>query len=267
MEKGESAIGVFDSGVGGLTVLRAVVDLLPAEHTVYLGDTARLPYGSKSAAVVTRYALNVVELLTREPLKALVVACNTASAVALPALRERFGLPTLGVIEPGAAAAMHGGAPARRVAVLATEGTVRSGAYERALHAHDAGVQVVGKPCPLFVPLAEEGLTDGPIVELVCQRYLAPLRDSVDTAILGCTHYPLLAPTIAATLGPGVRVVDSARATARELERLLDTRGLRRTAATGARRRFLFTDQNPRTDEMCARFFGRQVEQLEVVDL
>jgi glutamate racemase len=263
----DSAIGVFDSGVGGLTVLRAVVDLLPGERTVYLGDTARLPYGSKSAAVVTRYALNVVEYLAREPLKALVVACNTASAVALPALRERFGLPTLGVIEPGAAAALEGATAPQRVAVLATEGTVRSGAYERALHERNGDVQVLGQACPLFVPLAEEGLIEGPIVELVAQRYLEKLRGQVDAAILGCTHYPLLAPTIARALGPAVRVVDSARATARELARLLDDRGLRRAADDGAQHRFLFTDQNPRTGEMCARFFDQRVDQIEVVDL
>ncbi|MFH1808021.1 MAG: glutamate racemase [Pseudomonadota bacterium] len=267
MRQHEPAIGVFDSGVGGLTVLRAVVDLLPGEHTVYLGDTARLPYGSKSAAVVTRYALNVVELLTRSPLKALVVACNTASAVALPALHERFGLPTLGVIAPGARAALDGSHPAQRVAVLATEGTIRSGAYDRALHEIRAEVEVRDQACPLFVPLAEEGLCEGPIVELVCQRYLDSLRGQVDTAILGCTHYPLLKQTIAHSLGPEVRVVDSAHATALELRTLLDDRGLRREGGDGTTHRFLFTDQNPRTDEMCARFFGQKVDAIEVVDL
>ncbi len=266
MSQSESCIGVFDSGVGGLTVLRALVERLPHEHTVYLGDTARVPYGTKSPEVVIRYALRVVDHLARFPLKALVVACNTASAVALPALRERLQVPVLGVVEPGAAAALEGGR-ARRVAVLATEGTVRSRAYERALHGLAPATEVRGRPCPLFVPLAEEGLTDGPITQAVCEHYLAELRGEIDTAILGCTHYPLLRPAIEAALGPEVRVVDGGQATAQALATLLDDNRQSAPADQDARRRFFFTDAPAHTAELCARFFGDAVEAVEVVDL
>ena len=265
MGERDGIIGVFDSGLGGLTVLRAIVERLPAEATVYLGDTARVPYGTKSAAVVTRYALRIAEYLSQYPLKALVVACNTASAVALPALREQLAIPVIGVVEPGAQAAVAASS-GQRIAVLATEGTIRSRAYERALQQLAPAAHIVGRACPLFVPLVEEGLVDGPIVELACQRYLTGLAADVDTAILGCTHYPLIVDPIRRALGPSVRVVDSAYATAGALADLLVKRN---ASAVGPvpERRFFFTDAHERTAELCSRFFGEPIAHFETVDL
>ncbi|MBN2359799.1 MAG: glutamate racemase [Deltaproteobacteria bacterium] len=274
MSEHDGIIGVFDSGLGGLTVLRAIVEQLPGEATVYLGDTARVPYGTKSAAVVTRYALRIAEHLLQYPLKALVVACNTASAVALPALREQLSIPVLGVVEPGAQAAIAASV-GQRIAVLATEGTVRSRAYERTLLRLVPDAHVVGRACPLFVPLVEEGLLDGPIVELACRRYLEGLAREIDTAILGCTHYPLIAGPIGQVLGAGVRLVDSAFATARALADLLVERNAISVCEDPGKslprdlpeRRFLFTDANERTAELCSRFFGEPIRHFEAVDL
>ena len=191
-------IGVFDSGVGGLTVLKALIARLPGEPTVYLGDTARVPYGTKSGEVVTRYSLANAAALMEFDLKLLVVACNTASAVALPALRERLPIPVVGVIEPGVGAALAA-TRSGKVAVIGTPGTIGSGAYQRALTAGRPGLEVRAQACPLFVPLAEEGWTEGEVPRLVAERYLGDLRRSgVETVLLGCTHYPLLAPTTSA---------------------------------------------------------------------
>src|SRR3954465_13682954 len=206
----ERPIGVFDSGVGGLTVLRALLARLPNESTIYLGDTARVPYGTRSPEVVTRYALLCARHLAAQGIKMLVVACNTVSADSLPALAEALPIPVVGVIEPGAqlaAARTRGGA----IAVLGTPATVASGAYQRALARLAPLSPVIARACPLFVPLAEEGWTDGEVPRLIAERYLADLRRArIDTAVLGCTHYPLLAPAIAEVLGPQVAIVDSA---------------------------------------------------------
>jgi glutamate racemase len=202
------AIGVFDSGVGGLTVVSALRRRLPGESILYLGDTARLPYGSKSPDTVTRYTRRNIEFLTERGVKAVVVACNTASALALPNLEMRE-LPTWGVIEPGArkAAAVSKG----RVGVIATEATVRSDAYGKALWAVRPDLEILSQACPLFVPLVEEGWHDDPVTEQVAGRYLRPLLDAgVDTLVLGCTHYPLLKPVLERVAGPEVTLVDSA---------------------------------------------------------
>lgn len=217
------AIGVFDSGVGGLTVVAALRRRLPRESILYLGDTARLPYGSKSPATVTRYTRRNVDFLEQRGVKAVVVACNTASALALPELAP--AVPVWGVIEPGAerAAAASGG----RVGVIATEATVRSDAYPRALRRLRPDLEIVSRACPLFVPLVEEGWHDDPITEQVANRYLAPLlAGGIDTLVLGCTHYPLLAPVLARVAGPGVRLVDSAAAVAEAVAAGLAERGL-----------------------------------------
>ncbi|MEA2599426.1 MAG: glutamate racemase [Acidobacteriota bacterium] len=206
------AIGVFDSGVGGLTVVAALRRRLPEESILYLGDTARLPYGSKSPDTVIRYTRRNIEFLTDRGVKAVVVACNTASALALPNL-EMHELPTWGVIEPGArkAAAVSRG----KVGVIATEATVRSDAYPRALRAFRPELEIVSRACPLFVPLVEEGWHDDPITEEVAWRYLEPLLEAgIDTLVLGCTHYPLLVPVLQRVAGPGVTLVDSAEAVA-----------------------------------------------------
>lgn len=275
----EAPIGVFDSGVGGLTVLAALRERLPAEDYVYLGDTARLPYGTKSAATVARYALQATESLVERGIKALVVACNTASAAALPALRERFGsLPIVGVVEPGAAAAC---AASRNgcIAVTATEATVRGGAYQQAILRRRPDAQVHALACQLFVALAEEGWTDGPVAEAAVRAYLMPLFDRPagdgplparpDVLVLGCTHFPVLRPVIARFVGTGTEIVDSASTTASEVAALLATSGLRRPGSARGRLELLATDGTERFARIGARFLGEPIRPGEValVDL
>jgi glutamate racemase len=221
------AIGVFDSGVGGLTVVSALRRRLPGESILYLGDTARLPYGSKSPDTVTRYTRRNIEFLTGRGVKAVVVACNTASALALPNL-DMHEVPTFGVIEPGArkAAAVSKG----RVGVIATEATVRSDAYPKALRAIRPDLEILSHPCPLFVPLVEEGWHDDPLTEEVARRYLQPLLDQgIDTLVLGCTHYPLLVPVLQRVAGPDVTLVDSAEVVAEMVASGLNERHLEAT--------------------------------------
>ncbi|NOK37466.1 glutamate racemase [Corallococcus exercitus] len=264
-------IGVFDSGIGGLTVLKALMARLPHERTLYLGDTARVPYGTKSGEVVTRYSLKNAEFLLERGIKLLVVACNTASAAALPALQAALPVPVLGVIEPGARTALQrtrGGG----VGVIGTPGTVRSGAYQRALEAGNPKVAVKAMACPLFVPLAEEGWTTGDVPLLVAKEYLAGFaRDGVDTLVLGCTHYPLLKGVIAEVVGPHVSLVDSAEATAEAVATLLGEKGLLAPpapASVGApEHAFFVTDVPERFVEVGARFLGRPIPSAEQVDL
>ncbi len=261
-------IGVFDSGVGGLTVLRALAAALPDEEFVYLGDTARLPYGTKSPATVVRYALQAADELVRRGIKCLVVACNTASAAALPAMRERYrAMPVIGVIEPGAAAACAASASGR-IAVLATEGTVRGGAYQQAIARLRPAARVTALACPLFVALAEEGWVDGAVAEAAVARYLAPLRADAagvpDTLVLGCTHFPALRGVIAAGAGPGVAIVDSADTTARATATGLEALGLRRAGARG-RCTFLATDGAERFARVGASFLGQPIDAADVV--
>jgi glutamate racemase len=265
-------IGVFDSGMGGLTVMRALMARLPRESFVYLGDTARLPYGTKSGDTVTRYAVQCVRALSKHNVKLLVVACNTASAVALPALSKALA-PTsvLGVVEPGAEAAVAA-APSGRIAVIATEGTVKGGAYERAIHARNPKAQVTQLACPLFVPLAEEGLTDGPIVEAVAKRYLDPLftgKEKPECLVLGCTHFPVLAPTIARVVGNDVTLVDSAETTALAAERLLKEHNLARADGAPSRPVFLATDAPERFARVGEIFLGSRIAlaSVELVDI
>ena len=265
-------IGVFDSGMGGLTVMRALMARLPRESFVYLGDTARLPYGTKSGDTVTRYAVQCARALAQHEVKLLVVACNTASAVALPALSKALApTPVLGVVEPGAEAAVAA-APSGRIAVIATEGTVKGGAYERAIHARNPKAQVTQMPCPLFVPLAEEGLTDGPIAEMVAKRYLNPLfagGDRPECLVLGCTHFPVLAATIARVVGRDVRLVDSAETTAIAAERLLAERDLARADGAPSRPVFLATDAPERFARVGEIFLGSRIAagDVRLVDL
>src|SRR5213594_1500106 len=229
----DDAIGIFDSGVGGLTVLHALLEALPHEDLVYLGDTGRYPYGTKSAETVTRYSIENVDFLIAKGIKLLVVACNTASSVALDALAGRYPVPVVGVIEPGARAAA---ARTRngRVGVIGTEATIASGAYTHALRALRPGLEIYTRPCPLLVPLAEEGWVEGPIPRGVVETYLASMQKSgVDTLVLGCTHYPLLKPVVAEVMGEKVGLVDSAEETTREVAALLEARGLARRRGTG----------------------------------
>ena len=218
-------IGVFDSGVGGLTVLAEIRDRLPYEHTVYFGDTARVPYGVRDPAEVREFAFEIIRYLTDLDVKLVVVACNTASAVALELAQAEFDAPIVGVIEPGARAAAVDTIN-RRVGVLATQVTVESGAYRRAVRGHDAGIVVHEQACPEFVPLIEKGVVDGPELEEVARGYLDPLtRRRVDAVILGCTHYPLISATINRILGPEVRLISSAGQTALEVGYVLSRRG------------------------------------------
>lgn len=267
----DKPIGVFDSGMGGLTVMRALIERLPHESFVYLGDTARLPYGSKSADTVTRYAVQCARALTAHDIKLLVVACNTASSTALPALTEALApVPVIGVIEPGAQAAVAA-APSGRIAVIATEGTVRGGAYARAILARNAGAAVTQAACPLFVALAEEGLTDGPIPELVAKQYLDALLAEArpDCLVLGCTHFPALKTVIARVAGPDIVLVDSAATTAKSVERLLAEKNIARSSGTPEGPRFLATDAPERFARVGEIFLGRKIpgDSVELVDL
>ncbi len=263
------AIGVFDSGVGGLTVLRALRRRLPDEPTVYLGDTARVPYGTKSAATVVKYALNNARTLARlAELKLLVVACNTASAVSIPALQDDLSIPVLGVIEPGARAAMaqsRGGV----IGVLGTAGTIRSDAYPKALRALGFTGEVVAIAAPLLVPLVEEGWTDGEVPGLVVDRYLAALPKTTDTVIMGCTHYPLLHDVLRARLAAHAALVDGAVATAEEVAALLDARGLRAGPSTTASHRLLVTDGPEQMGRLAPRFLGAAIDPatVELIDV
>jgi glutamate racemase len=219
-------IGVFDSGIGGLTVVKALRNLLPNEDICYLGDTARVPYGPKSPETVERYAVELAGMLMQKDAKALVVACNTVSSVALPLLRKKFSAPVVGVIEPGARAALQA-TRNRHIGVIGTRATIRSGAYENALRATDNNVRVSSRACPLLVPLIEEGLLEDDVTDQVIARYLEPLlSDGVDTLVLGCTHYPLLAGAITRVVGPQIMLVDSAQNCACAVEEMLNRQSL-----------------------------------------
>lgn len=265
-------IGVFDSGVGGLTVLRALKGALPHESTVYLGDTARVPYGTRSAQTIVRYAINNARTLVEAAdIKLLVVACNTASAVSMPALAAELsprGIEVIGVIEPGARAALAASKGAG-IAVLGTVGTVRSGAYPRALArlGHAGGVYAIA--CPLLVPLVEEGLLEGEIPRLVVERYLSALPTDIDTVVMGCTHYPLLRAVLRAALPASVALVDGAAATALEVTSLLAARGIARGRATGAAHRLLVTDAPEQLAQLAPAFLGEAVVSaaIETVDV
>lgn len=269
-------IGVFDSGVGGLTVLKALRERLPAESLIYLGDTARLPYGTKSAAAVSHYALQAAHALVRMGIKTLVVADNTSSAHALEALRAEFpGLPVIGVVEPGASAAALASAQGR-IVVIATDSTVQAGTYPRAIHNSRPGAQVISKACPLFVSMVEEGMTDGPIAEQLAKHYLDPLFQGAeaesrgDCLLLGCTHFPALSDLLRRVVGSEVAIIDSATTTARAVEDLLDHRGLaaRRDPAR-ARVRYLATDAPDRFARVARIFVPWTIatDEVEVVDL
>lgn len=265
-------IGVFDSGLGGLTVARAIGETLPHERLVYLGDTARVPYGTRSAETVIRYARRCAQYLRGHAVKMLVVACNTVSAVALDMLRVELDVPVLGVVEPGAEAAIEASA-ARRIGVLATPGTIASGAYVRAVAGLDTRAEVFARPAPLLVPLVEEGWMEGTVPQLTVRRYLEPFAGSgIDALVLGCTHYPLLRELLTAEIraccGASVSVVDSGHATAAALASLLEERGLASSGGDGAFR-LLVTDLPGRFSDVASRFLARDVDdiQVEAVDL
>ena len=260
-------IGIFDSGIGGLTVARAIYERLPAESTIYFGDTARVPYGPKSPETVTRYSLEILHWLLEQGVKAVVVACNTSTAHALRTLQETTPVPVLGVIKPGARAAIAegGGGP---VGVIGTAGTIASDAYKRAIHALAPGLPVVQRACPLFVPLVEEGWFEHPAAELVAAEYLGVLREAcVHSLVLGCTHYPLLKPLLQRVMGPEVRLIDSGQATAAALESILAEKSLAAPPRATAQHRVVVSDDEARFRQVGARFLGERLGHAEVIPL
>ncbi|MGE5730370.1 MAG: glutamate racemase [Gemmatimonas sp.] len=257
-------VGVFDSGVGGLTVAHEVIRQLPHESLLYFGDTARIPYGPKSPETVRRYSREIADFLCDEGVKSIVIACNTATAHALTALRDEFDMPVIGVVEPGARAAVSvttGG----RIGVIGTVGTIKSGAYERAIRAIDPDVRITARACPLFVPVVEEGWTDHEATRLIAREYLEPLvAADIDTLVLGCTHYPLLKPLLHEILGPGVRLIDSAEETAAETARTLAAANLAAPSDAEPTYRFVASDDPLQFLQLGQRFLGDTIEGVEI---
>lgn len=262
-----SPIGVFDSGIGGLTVVAEIMRQLPNEEIVYFGDTARLPYGPKSNDTVTQFAVQDAEFLLRHGVKSVVVACNTASSIAVGELQGRYDIPVIGVIEPGALAAVSSTLTGK-VGVIGTEGTIASGAYRRAIMRLDRDINVIETSCPLFVPLAEEGWTDREVTLVIAHEYLTPLRDAgVDVVVLGCTHYPILKSTIQKVFGPSVRLIDSAEETAKEVSEKLAGLGLLRDGESEPDHRFFVSDVPHRFREQAERFLGAPLPNVNVVTI
>jgi glutamate racemase len=260
-------IGVFDSGIGGLTVLKEVFRKLPDESTVYLGDTARVPYGIRSAETVTRYSFENTGFLVSMGIKVLVVACNTVSAVSLEAIKGRLTIPVIGVIEPGSRAAVRA-TRNKNVGVIGTEATVNSGAYARIITAMDASIRVFSLPCPLFVPLAEEGLTDDAIATMVAERYLKNLKEKgIDTLVLGCTHYPLLKDVIGKVMGGGISLIDSATETASEIKETLVRNGIEGSPSREPLREFYVTDAPEKFLKVGERFLGEKIAHIEKISV
>lgn len=263
----QAPIGIFDSGIGGLTVARAIYERLPYESTIYFGDTARVPYGPKSPETVTRYSLEILNWLLGQGVKAVVVACNTSTAHALRALQQATEVPVLGVIKPGARAAIAAGGSGP-IGVIGTAGTIASDAYRRAINALAPGVSVLQRACPLFVPLVEEGWFEHPATALVAGEYLQELRQGcVRSLVLGCTHYPLLKPLLQKIMGPEVNLIDSGQATASALEGILRERQLEAPAGVAAGHRFVVSDEEARFQQVGSRFIGEKLGKAEVVPL
>jgi glutamate racemase len=260
-------IGVFDSGLGGLTVLQEIRKRLPFEGTVYLGDTARVPYGPKAAETIRRYAIEATDFLVGKGVKAVVVACNTATARALPDVEARAGVPVLGVVEPGGRAAAEASATGR-IGVIGTRGTISSRAYNAVIHLHRPDALVFEQACPLFVPLVEEGWTDEEVTRLAAERYLAPiLEQGIDTLVLACTHYPLLKPLLSRVVGANVVLIDSAESTAAALEQMLVASGLVNSSGIAPEPRYYVTDEAARFDLLARSLLGEEVDHLEMVSV
>lgn len=261
----QSPIGIFDSGVGGLTVFAEASRLLPYESIVYLGDTARVPYGTKSADTIIRYSLENAAFLVERGVKAIVVACNTASAIALPALKEKYNLPILGVVAPGAKRALEV-TKNYTIGVIGTQATVSSESYVRALKELNDKVKVVSRSCPLFVPLVEEGWLDNEVARSAAKIYLSDIKnDGIDVLILGCTHYPLLKSLISQEVGPEITLVDSAQATAHALNELLSETGMKNESSLKADQIYV-TDLPQRFESVARRFLGDRIPPIKHVN-
>lgn len=257
-------IGVFDSGIGGLTVTAALRRLLPAENIFYLGDTARVPYGGKSRETIERYSTEITGLLLAEQSKIIVVACNTASALAIPRLEEMLKVPVIGVIDPGAKAAVKATRNGH-IGVIGTRATIYSGAYERAIHAVDPEMRVTSQPCPMLVPLIEEGWLDDPVTGLVIRRYLEKLvLSGIDTLVLGCTHYPLLAGALKKFVGPDIQLVDSAQNCALAVKKLLTRELLAAPVKNPGRLQVALTDPSPAFLRVAEEALGLQVGDVQL---
>jgi glutamate racemase len=260
-------IGVFDSGVGGLTVVRALMDRLPYENIIYFGDTARVPYGVKSVETITQYALQITEFLLRYKVKLLIIACNTIASVAYEPIQERSPVPVLDVIDAGALIAATE-TRSKEIGVIGTPTTINSNAYARAIHRYEPNARIYSQACPLFVPLVEEGWLDHPVTRLTAQEYLKPiLAEHLDTLVLGCTHYPLLKPLLQDLVGPGIRLVDSAEAMAAITATLLTDKQIANPLRIPPEYRFCVTDVPYRFQTIGERFLGRTLAHVELVRL
>jgi len=257
-------IGIFDSGVGGLTVMKEIIKALPDEHILYLGDTARVPYGGRSSETVRRYSVENTGVLVSRGIKLLVVACNTSSAVSLGLLRERFSIPVIGVVEPGARAAVEL-TRLKKIAVIGTETTINSGSYETAIKEIDDSIEVFGVACPLFVPLIEEGWTEGEIVNLTARKYIASMNNEVDTVVLGCTHYPMIKHVISSIVE--IPLIDSAIETAKEVRKVLEEKEMICSGAGKKMRKFLVTDSAEKFARVGERFLGYEISDITKIDL
>lgn len=260
-------IGIFDSGIGGLTVVKRISSFLPYENIVYFGDTARVPYGSKSNSTVIEYALQDTKFLVRKNVKLIVVACNTVSSVALDVLRNNFDLPIIGMIEPGSKMALAE-SEKLRIGVIGTNATINNKAYSKELIKKNGSSEVFEKACPLFVPLAEEGWTDHKATYEIAEEYLKELRElKIDTLILGCTHYPILADVIQKVIGKEVKLIDSGTAASANVENYLNGRGLRNDSNTLGKQEFYVSDLPTKFREVAQRFLGKPIEHLHKIDL
>jgi glutamate racemase len=258
------AIGMFDSGVGGLTVLKEVRNLLPSEHIIYLGDTARVPYGNRSPHTVTKYALESALFLLTKGIKILVIACNTSAALSLSILKRKLPIPVIGVIDPGAREAVSH-TKRKKVGIVGTKATIRSMAYERAVHRLDPSIEVLSKSCPLFVPIVEEGLEDDDVAYLMAGKYLKGLKDSgIDTLVMGCTHYPILEGVIKKTMGEGVAIVHTGRETAKEVKRVLEKEDILNNTGKGTTEYFV-TDSPETFEQIGSRFLGTRISRIKFV--
>jgi len=260
-------IGIFDSGIGGLTVVDGIMKLLPGENIVYFGDTARVPYGSRSPEVITQFALDGLKFLLSQDVKLIVIACNTVSATCLQKLAASSHVPVIGVIKPGARAAVNA-TRNHRVGIIGTERTIKSRAYERAISALNGQISVFSRACPLFVPLVEEGWLNNEAAFVTAKIYLEPLKEQgIDTLVLGCTHYPLLKPVIGQIMGQGIRVVDSAIETAKEVLQILIDKDLLRKVNSSPSYQFFVSAEPEKFSRVGEMFLKRPIEPLNVIEL
>lgn len=260
-------IGVFDSGVGGLTVVQEIMNQLPNEEIIYFGDTARVPYGSKSKETVTKYSKQIIRFLLTKNIKAIIIACNTASSNSLEEVRKTFDIPIIGVVKPGAVMA-YKTTKNKRIGIIGTEATIRSESYSKEIKKHDKEIETFSVPCPLFVPLAEEGWTDNEISYLVAKKYLEPFADlEIDTLVLGCTHYPLLKDVIQNVVGNKVQLINPALETAKDLKELLSAGNALREDKTAPNHSFYVSDNTSKFEQIAAIALKKSIPQVEIIDI